>query len=930
MTKLPSASSLTPALVIVESPAKAKTIGKYLGSDFIVEASVGHIRDLPKGAREIPEEYKRESWARLGVNVDADFEPLYVIPDEKSKQIKKLKSLLRDCKSLYLATDEDREGEAISWHLLETLNPRVPVQRLVFHEITRTAILDALQHPRELDRDLVNAQEARRILDRLYGYETSPLLWYKIRNHLSAGRVQSVAVRLVVDRERERITFKSATYWSMLGLFGTESKSQFQASLISVGKKSIPSGKDFDPKTGALINPTKYLLLDQSATEALVTRLRSATPARVDSVEEKPYTTRPYPPFTTSALQQEANRKLNFTARRTMSAAQSLYENGYITYMRTDSTNLSQEALNAARRLVKEQYGDAYLPEKPRYYATKVKNAQEAHEAIRPAGNAFALPETLRGKLSSDEFRLYDLIWKRTIASQMTDSRGKRKTIVVALDDARFQASGKTIEFPGYLRVYVEGKDDANAELADQELILPDVHEGETLSCESLTPQEHTTAPPPRYSEASLTKTLEDKGIGRPSTYASIIDLILNRHYVFKRGGALIPTWTAFAVCQLMERNIPELIDYSFTADMENELDAISRGERDRVEYLRAFYFGNPDHDAKFPFPASFTPGLKALIDSKRGEIDAREICSFLIGTPTDADGNAGEPIYLRVGRYGSYLEQGERQASVPEETPPDELTVDKALEMLDVAIRAEEPLGICPDTGKPVYLKHGRFGWYVQRGDAGDKSDKPQNASLLKGMQNGDVNLEVALALLSLPKTLGVSPVSGEPVVVSNGRFGPYVKCGEETRSLGSDQSPLDISFDQALELLAKPKHNARTATKKSEPLRILGKSPDSNEEIRVLDGRYGPYVTDGETNASLPKTVTPEQVTLEQALELLEARRAKGGTPRRRASAKSTTKKATTKKSSAKKSTTKKSATKKTPKKSSKVQDDISDAPF
>lgn len=920
-----------PALVIVESPAKAKTIGKYLGPNYIVEASVGHIRDLPKGAREIPEKYKKEPWARLGVNVNSNFEPIYVVPDEKAKQIRKLKDLLKGASALYLATDEDREGEAISWHLLETLQPHVPVHRLVFHEITKSAILGALENPREIDEHLVGAQETRRVLDRLYGYEASPLLWYKIRNNLSAGRVQSVAVRLIVERERDRIAFKNATYWDVLGSFSNDASRAFQATLTTVGGKQIPSGKDFNPSTGLLLKPEKFILLDEASTNDLLQRLGRAGKAQVESVEEKPYTSKPYPPFTTSALQQEANRKLNFTAKRTMSVAQSLYENGYITYMRTDSTNLSQEALKAARMLVSTHYGPEFLPEKPRYYQTKVKNAQEAHEAIRPAGSVFPLPEDLRSRLSSDEFRLYDLIWKRTIASQMKDAFGKRKTIVVMLDDAKFQVGGKTIDFPGYMRAYVEGKDDPNAELDAHETILPDVKKGDLLNCESLKPQEHTTTPPQRYSEAALTKTLEDKGIGRPSTYASIIDVILNRHYVFKKGGALVPTWTAFAVCQLLETHFPVLVDYSFTADMENELDEISRGERDRFSYLRAFYFGDPSANGTvppapklspdFPFPASFAPGLKTLIQNKIGEIDAREVSKFLIGIPKNKDGTDGEPVYLRVGRYGPFLEQGEVQASVNDETPPDELTLDAALDALTSSQQPEAPLGVCPDTGKNVFLKHGRYGWYVQRGENDD--DDKQNASLLRGMQNGDVNLEVALALLSLPKTLGVDPDHDNlPILVYNGRFGPYVKRGDESRTLPNNLSPLEVTLEQALELFAVPKYGGRSSSKKSEPLKVFDKSPVTGTEIKLLNGRFGPYVTDGETNASLPKDVHIEELTFDQAVELLADRATKSTTSKRKKATKSTKKaspKKTTKKTVEKKST----AAKKVVKKKSTVAD-------
>ncbi|MDD3586234.1 MAG: type I DNA topoisomerase [Thermoguttaceae bacterium] len=902
----------TKSLVIVESPAKARTIGKYLGNNFAVEASIGHIRDLPKGTKDLPEKYKKEKWARLGVDVDHGFEPIYIVPDDKTKQIKKLKALLKEVDSLYLATDEDREGEAISWHLADVLRPKVPVYRLVFHEITKDAILDALEHPRQIDEDLVRAQETRRIIDRLFGYEVSPLLWYKVRNNLSAGRVQSVAVRLIVERERERIRFREATYWDVLGNFVPVAGRDFDATLVSVAGKLIPSGKDFDPTTGVLAKPEKFLLLDGDQTQALIARL-SGQNAQVEKVEEKPYTTRPYAPFTTSTLQQEANRKLGFTARKTMTVAQSLYENGYITYMRTDSTTLSQEAIRAARSLVASHYGPEYLPQQPRYYQTKVKNAQEAHEAIRPAGSSFPIPEQLRNSLSSDEFRLYDLIWKRTVASQMTDSHGRRKSITVVLDDARFSASGKTIDFAGYLRAYVEGMDDPEAELADHEFSLPDVHEGETLACSRMTPQSHTTMPPARYSEAALTRTLEEKGIGRPSTYASIIDTILNRNYVFKKNGALVPTWTAFAVCRLLEIHFPDLVDYQFTAEMENQLDAISRGETEHLDYLKKFYFGD---DGKTASDSSGSPaGLKQLIENKVGEIDARNVSQILIGTPNGPDGQPGEPIYVRVGRYGPFLQQGERQTGVPDDLPPDELTVAKALELLDTTEKIEEPLGLCPDTGKPIFVKNGRFGPYIQRGDGSD-GEKPQNASLVRGMQPADVDLPTALALLSLPRTLGEHPETHEPIVASNGRFGPFIKSGTETRSLSAEMSPLTITLQQAIDLLAQPKYGrARTAAKKSEPIRTFDTSPVTGSPVLLMSGRFGPYVTDGKTNASIPKDISQDDLTFETALDLLAQRAAKGPVTRRKKAAKKAPKKGvkkTTTKSAAK-TATKKAGTKK-----------------
>ncbi len=617
-----TASSAGTSLVIVESPAKARTIGKFLGSGYTIEASIGHIRDLPQGAKEIPAEFKGEDWAYLGVDVNNDFKPAYVIPREKLAQVRKLKALLKGAKDLYLATDEDREGEAISWHLCEVLQPKVPVHRLVFHEITEEAIRNALAQPRQIDTDLVRAQEVRRIVDRLYGYDVSPLLWRKIRSRLSAGRVQSVAVRLIVERERQRMSFVSATYWDLLGSFAKAGGAAFEAALLSFQGLSVPSGRDFDPATGKL-KDAGFLLLDERQAAELAERIGRA-PCRVSELDDKPYTTRPYPPFTTSTLQQEANRKYGFTARHTMQAAQSLYETGHITYMRTDSTTLAAVAVQTARQLAAAQYGAEYVPDQPRYYQTKVKNAQEAHEAIRPAGHPFDFPEALRGQLSPDQFKLYDMIWKRTVASQMADARCRRITISIEAGGALFQASGRTIDFPGYLRAYVEGSDDPESRLADRDVVLPDVTVGQPLECRGLEAKSHTTQPPNRYSEASLTRALEEMGIGRPSTYAQIIDTILARDYVFKakRGNVLVPTWTAFAVSQLLESHLPNLVDYQFTAAMEDELDAISRGELSHLKYLKHFYFGN-DH-----------PGLKEQLKNKAGEIDARDVSRILLGKP--------------------------------------------------------------------------------------------------------------------------------------------------------------------------------------------------------------------------------------------------------------------------------------------------------
>ncbi|TWT95883.1 DNA topoisomerase 1 [Botrimarina colliarenosi] len=878
------------ALVIVESPAKAKTIGKYLGAGFTVEASVGHVRDLPQGAAQIPAKYKGEKWASLGVNVDKDFEPIYVVSPGKSKQIKLLKDQLKKADTLYLATDEDREGEAISWHLLELLQPKVPVHRLVFHEITKEAIQEAIKTPRDVDDGMVRAQETRRILDRLYGYEVSPLLWRKVRPKLSAGRVQSVAVRMIVDRERERMAFVSATWWDLLGVFAKkgDAKQQLETTIVSVDGRKLPNGSNFDQNTGKLKNDA-LLLLDGPAAEQLAERLRTGE-FRVASVEEKPYTTKPYAPFTTSTLQQEANRKLGFTARRTMQVAQALYENGHITYMRTDSTNLSKMAVEEARNLVKSEYGDKFLPAEPRTYSSKVKNAQEAHEAIRPAGTPFAVPSVLKSQLGSDEFKIFDLVWKRTIASQMENSQGRRIVVTIEGEGCVFTVSGKTIDFPGYLRAYVEGSDDPDAELADQEKTLPSVTVGEGLDCVSIVAKDHTTQAPGRYSEAALTKALEEKGIGRPSTYASIIDTILARNYVFKKGGALVPTWVAFSVIKLLEDHLTGLVDYQFTAQMEDDLDAISRGERNSLDYLKNFYFGNGK------------PGLKQQLANKVEEIDARAISRISLGKADD-----GVEVFVRVGRYSPFVEKGEQTASLPDELPPDEVKLPYALELLAQAEKAEEPLGTCPETGKPVYLKVGRFGPYIMRGTPEDE-EKPKNASLLKGMNPDDVDFETALKLLSLPRVVGDHPKLEGTIEAFNGRYGPYVKCGSETRSLPADISPLDVTLEQAIELLNQPKQRGRGAAKP--PLRVFEeKSPVTEGVVQIMDGRYGPYVTDGESNASLPKGQSPEELPFNEALNLLAARAAAGGSKKKKSAKKKTTKKAATKK----KSTTKKSTTKK-----------------
>jgi DNA topoisomerase I len=711
-------------------------------------------------------------------------------------------------------------------------------------------------------------------------------LWRKVRPRLSAGRVQSVAVRMIVERERERMAFVSATWWDLIGKFEKSNAQQIEAELMSVDGRRIPAGKDFDPSTGQLKNK-ELMLLDGPAAASLAERVRRGQ-FRVTNVEDKPYTSKPYPPFTTSTLQQEANRKLGFTARHAMRVAQSLYENGHITYMRTDSTNLAQVAIDDTRRLVTEEYGNDYLPDEPRIYKSKVKNAQEAHEGIRPAGHPFELPGVLRNELNADEFKLFDMIWKRTIASQMADARGRRTTITIEGEGCVFQVSGKTIDFPGYLRAYVEGSDSPEVELADQETILPAVAVGEALKCVDMNAKEHSTQPPSRYSEAALTKALEERGIGRPSTYASIIETIQERNYAFKKGGALVPTWVAFSVVQLLEQHLASLVDYQFTAKMEDDLDAISRGEQECVDYLTAFYFGNG------------MPGLKPQLEHKVEVIDARDISRIWIGTPQGQD-----PVFVRVGRYSPFVEQGDRTASLPEETPPDEVTLDVALKLLDQAQQGEEPLGMDPETNKPVYLKVGRFGPYVQRGTPEDE-EKPQNASLLKGMNPSDVDLATALNLLSLPRTLGDHPQQSQPVMAHNGRYGPYVKCGDETRSLPAEISPIDVTLEQAVHLLAQPKQRGRgRAATKREPLKVFEASPVTSEKVQLLDGRYGPYVTDGTTNASLPKGTAVEELTFNEALDLLAVRAAAG--PSKRKSAKKKTAKAKTTAEVPKKSATK-----------------------
>jgi DNA topoisomerase-1 len=903
-------------LVIVESPAKAKTIKGYLGPGYIVEASVGHIRDLPNGAAEVPEKYTGEV-RRLGVDVEHDFQPIYVVNADKRAQVKKLKDLLKESDELYLATDEDREGEAIAWHLQEVLKPKVPVKRMVFHEITKSAIQAAVANPRQLNQLLVDAQETRRILDRLYGYEVSPVLWKKVMPRLSAGRVQSVATRLVVERERERIAFRSAEYWDLTGTFATgragdsSDPSSLVARLQSVDGRRVAQGRDFD-SLGRL-KSANTLHLDEANARALAAALEN-TRFSVRSVESKPYRRSPYAPFRTTTLQQEASRKLGFGAKATMQVAQKLYENGYITYMRTDSTTLSDTAVNAARTQVTQLYGADYLPAQPRTYAGKVKNAQEAHEAIRPSGDRFRTPAETG--LTGDQFKLYELIWKRTVASQMKDATGNSVTVKIggaAADgrDVEFSASGKTITFHGFLKAYVEGADDPNAELDDRERRLPQVAEGDALTAEELTVDGHATKPPARYTEASLVKELEEREIGRPSTYASIIGTILDRGYVFKKGTALVPSFLSFAVVNLLEKHFGRLVDYDFTAKMEDDLDRIARGEAQAVPWLRRFYFGEtvPGHNGTAAEAGNgdgdHLGGLKELV-TDLGAIDAREVSTFPVGND----------IVLRVGRYGPYIERGEKdsenhqRADVPEDLAPDELSVEFAEELL-AKPSGDFELGADPESGHQIIARDGRYGPYVTEvlpegtPKTGKNAVKPRTASLFKSMSLDTVTLADALKLMSLPRVVGVD-AEGQEITAQNGRYGPYLKKGTDSRSLTAEDQLFTITLEEALQIYSQPKQRGRAAAKP--PLKELGTDPVSEKPVVVKDGRFGPYVTDGETNATLRSGDSVEEITPERGFELLAEKRAKGP-------AKKTAKKTAAKKAPAKKATAaKKTAAKKT----------------
>lgn len=944
-------------LVIVESPTKARKIAPYLGRDYTVEASVGHIRDLPRGAADVPAKYKGQDWARLGVDVNNDFEPIYVVSPEKKGKVTELKGLLADADELYLATDPDREGEAIAWHLLETLKPKVPVRRMVFHEITEPAIRAAAADTRDLDNDLVDAQETRRILDRLYGYEVSPVLWKKVMPRLSAGRVQSVATRVIVQRERERMAFRSAEYWDIAARLdaGGEADSAnprvFSARLVDVDGSRVATGRDFG-SDGRLKADSRALVLDEARARRLAEALHGADLV-VTSAESKPYTRKPYAPFMTSTLQQEAGRKLRFTSERTMRTAQRLYENGYITYMRTDSTTLSESAINAARTQATQLYGAEFVHPTARQYTRKVKNAQEAHEAIRPAGDTFATPGQLHARLDNDEFRLYELIWQRTVASQMADARGTTLTLRITGtagtgEECVFSASGRTITFPGFLKAYVESVDEeAGGQSDDAETRLPQLAEGEGVTAVELNPDGHSTNPPARYTEASLIKSLEELGIGRPSTYSSIIKTILDRGYVYKRGSALVPSWVAFSVTGLLEQYFGRLVDFDFTAAMEDDLDAIAGGRAQRGNWLSSFYFGGDDGAEG---SVARSGGLKRMVGERLDDIDARLINSIKLFSD-----DAGRDVVVRVGRYGPYLERmvadpdkpdaepTSQRANLPDDLPPDELTPEVA-EKLFSTPQEGRTLGNDPGNGHEIVVKEGRFGPYVTeilpetdedqtaKKPAKKNAPKPRTGSLFKSMDPATVTLEDALKLLSLPRVVGNDPASGEEITAQNGRYGPYLKKGTDSRSLATEDQIFNVTLDEALKLYAEPKRRGRQAAAAA-PLRELGNDSATGKPMVIKDGRFGPYVTDGETNASLRKGDEVESITDERASELLADRRARGPVkkaakktakkaPAKKAVAKKTTtaaKKTTTAKAAAKKTAAKKAPAKKAPAKQS-----------
>lgn len=896
-------------LVIVESPAKARKIGEYLGKDYKVMASMGHVRDLPAKAAEIPAEVKKESWSSLGVNVDADFNPLYIVPQEKKKVVRELKSALKDAQELILATDEDREGESIGWHLVELLNPKVPVKRMVFSEITKEAIQEAIDNPRELDEDLVAAQETRRVLDRLYGYTLSPLLWKKIAPKLSAGRVQSVAVRLLVGRELERLAFRSGTYWDLTAELQTPEQQRFGAQLHTLDGKRIASGKDFDESTGKLKADADVLLLDEEQARRLQEQLAGAD-WKVSNVEERKQKRKPYPPFTTSTLQQESNRKLSLSARDTMRIAQRLYEDGNITYMRTDSVHLSDEAIKASRGCIADRYGNDYLSPEVRQYTTKTRNAQEAHEAIRPAGHEMKTAEELG--LSGREADLYSLIWKRTIACQMAEARLTFQTVTIAAEDAEFRATGRHVEFPGFFRAYVEGVDDPEAALDDQESALPPLKEETALKCEQVDPVPHETKPPARFTEATLVRTLEAEGVGRPSTYASIISTIQDRGYARKSGTQLVPTFTAMAVTRLLEDYFPSLVDLQFTARMEQILDDISTGGADRLPYLQEFYSG--------------AEGLDNQVKSNEEAIDPRKACTLkLSGIEPD----------VRVGRYGPFFEKktnGEAvTASIPDSLAPGDLSNDIADKLIEEKQRGPQSLGMDPEEGLPVYVLSGPFGPYLQRGDVVEDAPKPKRVSIPKNIDPESITLEQALELLSLPRTVGQHPETGKVVKAGIGRFGPYVFHDGTYKSFGKDGTfehedqkvdVLTVELPIAVEMLKQARNRSAPT-----PIRELGPHPDDGEMLAIFDGRYGPYVKHGKINATIPKDKDVDQVRLEDALDWIAEKAAKKGVRKgaKKAAKKKTAKKEAKKKtaSTAAKKTKKKPAAKKKKKASKKKSD-------
>jgi DNA topoisomerase I len=862
-------------LVIVESPTKALTLGRFLGDKYDVKASYGHVRDLPESANQVPDEIKKKKWGRLGIDTDGDFKPYYVVPDDKRKRVQELKAALKGASEVMLATDPDREGESIGWHLLQVLKPKVPVRRIVFHEITKKAIDQAVKDAHDVDDNLVRAQESRRILDRLYGYTLSPVLWKKVQTGLSAGRVQSIAVRLIVDRESDRLAFRTARYSDLEAQFSADGRT-FIGTLARVGDARVASGKDFD-SNGVLVGKNVRLLSEADAS-ALAVALSTNLPWTVAAVDAKPGIERPAAPFTTSTLTQEASRKLGFSTQRTMQAAQRLFQDGYISYHRTDSTTLSDEALAESARAIRELFGDEYYAA-PRRYATKVKNAQEAHEAIRPTNFASAAA-SLDGVLTGDDLRIYELIWKRTMASQMVDARVLRTTIEIAArgdggEPAIFTASGKAIEFAGFRRAYVEGSDDPAAELEEQETVLPALTAGEPIAREqtrvrlvALDPKGHETTPPARYTEASLIKELERIGVGRPSTFAATISTIERRGYVFRQGKALVPSFTAFAVTSLLREHFGDLVDIEFTAEMEEDLDQISRGEREWLDFIKQFYRGDRHH--------------RGLEDAVKQAEEKADYPLIEVG----ADPESGAPIKVRIGRYGPFLQLGEggpgKTAGLPLTQAPADLTVEKAMTLIRAKAEGPRLLGVDPKSGMNVYAIHGRFGAYVQLGETPEKGvkEKPKRSSLTGSLTESTVMLADALKLLELPRELGVHPESGQPIVAGLGRFGPYIKHGDDYRSLEATDDLFTVDLERALALLAAPKRSARQAAKRV--MRTID-VPDGGTPLQVLEGRYGPYVTDGEVNASLPKGTDAAALSLDEARALLEARRGAPSSPRR-----------------------------------------------